>query len=209
MPVDTLSEVFLYGAVAILVGVPVGFAVMEPRVLSRIAVIVRSFRRRRRKRRQRACRETRCRVDIRSREATPSGGEQQPIAVDPVGLRACRTLADRLAGRHADSIDGVFLFGSRARGDFCPESDVDVAVVLSPGILPFAGIYMTLVLEAFSILIRQGTYLQPRLLVADSWQASSYYPVIEREGVRVWPVNDRTFSNAGRVRTCTGSSRES
>ena len=51
------------------------------------------------------------------------------VAVD----RAVREFARKVRGAYGDRVKGIFLFGSRARGDHTPESDVDVAVVLADG----------------------------------------------------------------------------
>lgn len=47
--------------------------------------------------------------------------------------RAVREFARNVCGAYGDRVKGIFLFGSRARGDHTPESDVDVAVVLTDG----------------------------------------------------------------------------
>ncbi len=45
--------------------------------------------------------------------------------------QALETLVRRLHTRHGDQIQSVVLFGSRARGDAAPDSDIDVLVVLT------------------------------------------------------------------------------
>lgn len=45
--------------------------------------------------------------------------------------QALDTLVQRLYARHGDHIQSVVLFGSKARGDAGPDSDIDVLVVLN------------------------------------------------------------------------------
>jgi len=45
--------------------------------------------------------------------------------------RALETLVQRLYVHHGDRIQSVFLFGSKARGDAGPDSDIDVLVALT------------------------------------------------------------------------------
>ena len=45
--------------------------------------------------------------------------------------QALDTLVQRLYARHGDYIQSVVLFGSKARGDAGPDSDIDVLVVLT------------------------------------------------------------------------------
>jgi predicted nucleotidyltransferase len=49
---------------------------------------------------------------------------------DPVGLAIVRILALRLREAYGERLRDVYLFGSRARGDHEPDSDVDVLIVL-------------------------------------------------------------------------------
>ena len=56
--------------------------------------------------------------------------------MNPLSNRALQRLVDRTAG-DADVV-AVILFGSQARGDAAPGSDVDVCLVLAPS--PFRGV---------------------------------------------------------------------
>lgn len=67
----------------------------------------------------------------------PHVGRPQPARVPPLArptldaatARAARVFMQRLQGRYT-AIEGI-VFGSRARGDHRPDSDADVAVILS------------------------------------------------------------------------------
>jgi predicted nucleotidyltransferase len=61
---------------------------------------------------------------------TRSSGSVQITSVDlPALLQALRERAERLAREHAE-IAEIILFGSFARGNFTPESDVDLLVIV-------------------------------------------------------------------------------
>jgi predicted nucleotidyltransferase len=47
--------------------------------------------------------------------------------------RAVTKFAAAIRGAYGDRVKGLYLFGSRARGDHTPESDADIAVVLADG----------------------------------------------------------------------------
>ncbi len=49
---------------------------------------------------------------------------------DPIGLDLARQLRERLGDVYGPRLRGVYLFGSRARGDQRPDSDVDILIVL-------------------------------------------------------------------------------
>ena len=57
--------------------------------------------------------------------------------------RVLRLLRDGLAAQYGDRLARVLLYGSRARGDARPESDVDVLVVLRGEVDPVAEIRAT------------------------------------------------------------------
>jgi predicted nucleotidyltransferase len=46
---------------------------------------------------------------------------------------ALAQFAARVRGHYGDRLKGLYLFGSRARGDHRPDSDADVAVILEDG----------------------------------------------------------------------------
>jgi predicted nucleotidyltransferase len=64
---------------------------------------------------------------------------------------------------------GLYLFGSHARGDHMPESDVDVAVVLRDGKLHFWREKMTLAAMAFDAIAACGMHLQAWPVASSAW----------------------------------------
>jgi len=84
--------------------------------------------------------------------------DSPPRALDAKTERAARAFLRRLEGRYP-VIEGI-LYGSRARGDHAPDSDADLAVVLSgkPGdrvaaTLDMAGL-------AFDVMMETGVLVQ-------------------------------------------------
>ena len=66
-----------------------------------------------------------------------------------------------LEAQYGDRLDRVLLYGSQARGDAGPESDVDVLVVLAGEVDPVAEIAQTEYLAVFFTHLRaHGTVLE-------------------------------------------------
>jgi uncharacterized protein len=68
---------------------------------------------------------------------TESYGSASVTWLDREGARVAAAEAARELARRFPEIEGVLLFGSIARGDATPSSDVDLLIVLSTSELPF------------------------------------------------------------------------
>ncbi len=93
-----------------------------------------------------------------------------------------------LCGQYGDRLERVVLFGSKARGDFAPESDLDILVVLHDGDWRLRD---AVALAAFDPMIEHGVVLSPLIVdVADYlwWQEHNapIYRNICAEGVDLW-----------------------
>ena len=83
----------------------------------------------------------------------------------------------------------VLMFGSRARGDYHTESDIDLAILMTEP----SGDFFTLKLEmddiAYDILLETGMRIQPLPIWQDEWQHPERYSNpyliknIQQEGV--------------------------
>lgn len=80
-----------------------------------------------------------------------------------------RRFVDEVRDRYGDSLRGVFLFGSRARGDNRPDSDADVAVVIADGDWSEVGESVAMANEAFEILIDHLLDIHPRAIAESHW----------------------------------------
>jgi uncharacterized protein len=110
-------------------------------------------------------------------------------AIDPDAEDAVRRFLSRIAGRY--DMAGALLYGSRARGAYRPDSDVDVAVLLRgerqrllPATLAMADV-------AYDVLLETGINIAPLPIWTDEWENPDTYsnPAllrnIAREGVRL------------------------
>jgi uncharacterized protein len=95
-------------------------------------------------------------------------------------------LKARLQRRFGERFVGLWLFGSRARGDHDPDSDVDVAVVLRQRLPhPFATT-REILRETYDLLLERGYDIQPWPLEEGSLEDPDAhpYPMISRSVLR-------------------------
>ena len=109
------------------------------------------------------------------------------VAID----RGLRRFADVARLRYLGGLRGVYLFGSRARGDFSPFSDVDVAIVVDDGIdissetVPLSSI-------AYDVLLETGAEVQPWVFHEADWadpersSARSLIRSVKRDARAIW-----------------------
>lgn len=102
---------------------------------------------------------------------------------------AAHAFLDRVR-EHFDVAE-AFLFGSRARGDFSPESDADIAVLLrgEPG--KFLPTKLEMSDIAYEVLLDTGINVSPLPVWLDEWARPEAYSNprllenIAREGIRL------------------------
>ena len=110
----------------------------------------------------------------------------QAPAPDPLGLQTARRLRRALRAVLGDRLVGIYLYGSRARGDHDPDSDVDVLVVLDEIGTYAADLRATG--EATSRLsLEAGVTISRLLATRQSWlrRDRPILRVIADEGIRV------------------------
>ncbi|MGH6814792.1 MAG: nucleotidyltransferase domain-containing protein [Hyphomicrobiaceae bacterium] len=76
---------------------------------------------------------------------------------------------------YGERLHGVFLFGSRARGDAHPDSDADIAVILDDGGWRFWNEKMTLAGLAYDTLLAHDLYIQPWPISRSAWESPATY----------------------------------
>ena len=115
---------------------------------------------------------------------------------EPVGLRhltnrekaALSEFVARLRERYADEVVLVTLFGSKVRGDFDEESDLDVLVVLKNGDWRFRD---EVALVAFDPMLEHDIVIMPLVIDLEHYQwlqryHAPLYRNIQAEGVDLW-----------------------
>ncbi len=114
------------------------------------------------------------------------------MSVEPEILNLLEQLKRRLRIRFGDRFEGLYLFGSRARGDAEPDSDVDVAVLLK-GRLPERpfGITREILEDTYDLLLETGLDIQPWPLEEGSLDEPEEHPypavsrAVRREGIAI------------------------
>jgi predicted nucleotidyltransferase len=106
---------------------------------------------------------------------------------DPLTLDAARRFLDTVASRYP--FRQAWLFGSRARGDARPDSDLDIALLLKGPHGAFIPAKLALDDLAYDVLLETGIHIQPLPLWQDDWDVPETFPnpdliaAIRREGV--------------------------
>jgi uncharacterized protein len=109
------------------------------------------------------------------------------IAADTRSVAAAVKVA--LRQRFGDRLAGVYLFGSRARGDHGADSDLDVAVLLHDAREPLSSVDRELLDVIYPVEIERGLHIQAWALPAGALSAegSEYRArlaaTVRREGV--------------------------
>ncbi len=81
---------------------------------------------------------------------------------------ALNTYAGALRKRYGDHLKAIYLFGSRARGDFSPYSDVDVAIILDDSAEETSQIKPLSEL-AYDVFLQTGAEIQPWTFREAEW----------------------------------------
>lgn len=81
--------------------------------------------------------------------------------------------AEAVARTYGPRLVGLFLFGSRARGDHRPDSDVDLAVVVTDFEASALAEKMRLVDLGFDALTEHGVMIQPWPFTQAQWDGSA------------------------------------
>lgn len=109
----------------------------------------------------------------------------------PADARAVAAFANRLRQSLGDHIAEIRLFGSKARGDARPESDIDMLVVVQPEAERVR--LETAVSDlAFDVSLEHAVHISPCVLTArvvheSTWRDAPFLQTLEREGLRVRP----------------------
>ena len=109
-------------------------------------------------------------------------------SLDPSTRKAIDAFKASLVKRYGPRMRALFLFGSRARGDFRPDGDADVAVFLDHVTDPVRE-QMAMGDDAYDIWMETGVRIEPwafeeaSLTAPDQYRASYLVKTIQREGI--------------------------
>jgi antitoxin ChpS len=82
--------------------------------------------------------------------------------------RTVHRFVDAVRAEFGARLRGVYLFGSRARGDNDPDSDVDVAVVLTD-LSDYADVEEFLSKASFDLFLETGVFIDPQPISDAAW----------------------------------------
>lgn len=108
-------------------------------------------------------------------------------AIDPETLAAVQTFAERI--RRDFPVKQILLYGSRARGDHQPDSDVDVAVVLEGERRRPTTVAMEFSGPSWDVMLDSGLFISALPVWLDDWEQPKSAPnpwlidAIKREGI--------------------------
>jgi len=111
------------------------------------------------------------------------------ITIDPATERAVRMFMQQIASQY--DVAGVVLFGSRARQTYRPDSDADVAVLLSGPHQRFLPTKLAMADVAFDVLLETSVNISPFPIWLDEWEHPEAYSNprllnnIANEGIRL------------------------
>jgi antitoxin ChpS len=97
----------------------------------------------------------------------------------------------RLSQRYGERFRGLVAFGSRARRDHRPDSDLDVAVILAGTINDVIAEALAMADDAYDVLLDHGLHIQPLPIEEGSLEHPDAHPVphltrhIAVEGIRL------------------------
>jgi predicted nucleotidyltransferase len=101
--------------------------------------------------------------------------EPPPSPSDAQVSLGLRRFVDEVRARYGANLRGVYLFGSRARGDNRPDSDADVAVVIADGDWNEVVESVAMANDTFEILLDQSLDIQPRAIAESHWRGPERY----------------------------------
>jgi|PlaIllAssembly_1097288.scaffolds.fasta_scaffold529283_2 predicted nucleotidyltransferase len=122
--------------------------------------------------------------------ATEVGDRDPQPRIDPITRGALRSFKAILAAKYGPHLRSLYLFGSRARGDHRPDSDIDIAVFLDEAPDP-VGEQFDLIERGYDIVLDTGVNIQPWVFAEASLsdpahhRAAHLVRTIRREGVRL------------------------
>jgi len=102
--------------------------------------------------------------------------------------RAVEAFVTELHQQYPGRIYDVILFGSKARGDSHPDSDIDILILVDDDDWRFSHAISRL---AARTSLNHDVLLGPRVIRQARWQRSLLYPTVSSEGIPLTPEPGR------------------
>jgi predicted nucleotidyltransferase len=109
----------------------------------------------------------------------------EELRLQPGDAAALRDFVRKIRSLLGAELIGLKLFGSKARGESAPDSDIDVVVVVKEGTTK---IWDQVLDVAFDVNLAHDVYISPRvidqnILKDPVWKITPFLQAVEREGV--------------------------
>lgn len=102
--------------------------------------------------------------------------------------QAVDDFVEALHRQYPDRVQDVILFGSKARGDSHPDSDIDILILVDDDDWRFSHAISRL---AARISLNYDVLLGPRVIRQARWRRSLLYPTVSSEGIPLTPEPSR------------------
>ncbi len=100
--------------------------------------------------------------------------------------QAVNALIEALQQQYPDRIRDLFLFGSKARGDSHPDSDIDILILVDDDDWRFSHAISRI---AARISLNYDVLLGPRVIQQARWRRSLLYSTVSSEGIHLAPTH--------------------
>ena len=97
-------------------------------------------------------------------------------------VRAVGAFVEALRQQYPDRVRDVILFGSKARGDSHPDSDIDILVLVDDDDWRFCHAISRI---GARVSLEQDVLLGPRVIRQARWRRSILFPTIAAEGIHL------------------------
>lgn len=102
--------------------------------------------------------------------------------------QAVEAFVTELYRQYPDRVQDVVLFGSKARGEVHPDSDIDILILVDNDDWRFSHAISRL---AARISLNYDVLLGPRVVRQARWRRSLLYPTVSSEGIPLTPEPSR------------------
>lgn len=172
---NVVFGIVLVGAMGIILGVYLGSTRKDLRLQYGLKVFIKAFLRITKKKWMRLVdpRVNAMRVQ-RDRIFLNLPDEKKARLVDAKALEVVVELKQQLSSQFGKQIKALYLFGSRVRGDFQPDSDLDVAIFLAESCDCSDFLRKAIFNQCSELTLKHDLFVQPRIFGQHQSKGSNY-----------------------------------